>query len=630
MINNILVGSPIQGAPGVKVPDRDSKAPPGSDSFGEVLNARTQDAKVPDRKTEKDASKGEPKETRIGREQNKTDSGKKDKAEAKSKNDEPKAEKSNESVETKSAKPNSRKQAIQKFMDSFESEFGIPSTRLVESIANLNPTEQEMMPEDTAQEVIGDLGLDKESEQRAMQMYAGLLADLKSQPVVIPVPLENGEALVAQKIEIVDSNSNQADAMAALIAKSKSSEASASTATASSSAKMPALSVDSLAKLQLDSELQSSMDAAQEFDADELSAAPMDSEAMVPENEIAKQVPNAKLENSLSQLKAPVQEMSPLALAALIAKQQSAKAAQGTAESSIEGAINEGASVDANQSPSSTIEAMLKNQISKMQGQQEAPLQMRQLMDEYRQQGSGQQFNGQASASKSANLPNESKGDLKTSEFKSTLDALSPHLMPLKTDMAKLEGPIAAAATAATLQPTPADQEANIKQILSQAQILVKKGGGEMSLRMSPEGMGEIHLKVLMQDGKMSMQMQAESKEAKQAIESSLAELKTSLAAHKLSMDHVKVDVVSSTNTENSTNNQMNMNSQGGQDQAKKFWNSFNENFGSNAKRESFFNSPNSTGYGSKKTNPLQPIETSERSSVRAVSGRGQGLNLVA
>ncbi|MBV2168446.1 MAG: flagellar hook-length control protein FliK, partial [Bdellovibrio sp.] len=112
--------------------------------------------------------------------------------------------------------------------------------------------------------------------------------------------------------------------------------------------------------------------------------------------------------------------------------------------------------------------------------------------------------------------------------------------------------------------------------------------------------------------------------------ESSLAELKTSLAAHKLSMENVKVDVVNSTSADTATQNQTNMNGQNQRDQARQFWNQFNENFGSQGRRESFTEMPNLKGYGNPRRDPLQPIETASKAGTRSVDGKGSGINLVA
>lgn len=91
-------------------------------------------------------------------------------------------------------------------------------------------------------------------------------------------------------------------------------------------------------------------------------------------------------------------------------------------------------------------------------------------------------------------------------------------------------------------QPTDAEQAQNMKEVVSQANLLVKKGGGEMKIALNPEGIGQVNLKVAVQDGQVSVEMVTESNEAKKILEKGLGDLKANLASHKLNVDNVKVD----------------------------------------------------------------------------------------
>lgn len=91
-------------------------------------------------------------------------------------------------------------------------------------------------------------------------------------------------------------------------------------------------------------------------------------------------------------------------------------------------------------------------------------------------------------------------------------------------------------------QPTDGEQAANVKEIISQAQFLVKNGGGEMKIALNPEGMGQLNMKVAVQDGQVSIEMITESDEVKKLLEKGLGDLKATLASHKLNVDNVKVD----------------------------------------------------------------------------------------
>ena len=117
-----------------------------------------------------------------------------------------------------------------------------------------------------------------------------------------------------------------------------------------------------------------------------------------------------------------------------------------------------------------------------------------------------------------------------------------------------------------------ANREANINELMGKAQYLVQKGGGEVSVKMSPEGMGEVNLKVQLLDGKLNIEMQTQDKHVKKLIEESLSDLKSGLAAHRLSLEHVKIDTVNATNTDNSAQMQSNQNQGGSEQGNREFW----------------------------------------------------------
>ena len=118
-------------------------------------------------------------------------------------------------------------------------------------------------------------------------------------------------------------------------------------------------------------------------------------------------------------------------------------------------------------------------------------------------------------------------------------------------------------------------REANINEIMNKAQYLVTKGGGEVTVKMSPEGLGELQLKVIFQDGKLNVEMQTQNKDIKKLVEESLTELKSGLAAHRLSLEHVKINTVDATNADNNTQFQSNLNQRGSQDHAREQWREF-------------------------------------------------------
>lgn len=101
------------------------------------------------------------------------------------------------------------------------------------------------------------------------------------------------------------------------------------------------------------------------------------------------------------------------------------------------------------------------------------------------------------------------------------------------------------------------ESDSNIKEIINQAQYIVKQGGGEVTIKMTPEGMGEVQLRVMLENGKMNLQMNTQDRHVQKMIEDNLSDLKTSLASHQISVEHVtindRMNSVQKTNTENSS-----------------------------------------------------------------------------
>lgn len=93
-----------------------------------------------------------------------------------------------------------------------------------------------------------------------------------------------------------------------------------------------------------------------------------------------------------------------------------------------------------------------------------------------------------------------------------------------------------------SMQPTQKEDAANMKELIHQAQFLSKKGGGEMKVALNPEGLGEVAMKVSVENGQVNVEMVTESNEAKKLLEKGMGELKASLASHKLNVENIKVD----------------------------------------------------------------------------------------
>ncbi len=104
-------------------------------------------------------------------------------------------------------------------------------------------------------------------------------------------------------------------------------------------------------------------------------------------------------------------------------------------------------------------------------------------------------------------------------------------------------GTSTALATAMMSQSDDATMKANAQDVVRNAQLLLRNGGGEMKMQLRPEGVGEIHLKVAVKDGQVAVQMLTESDSAKKLLENGIEDLKTSLAQNKLHVDALKIEV---------------------------------------------------------------------------------------
>ena len=141
------------------------------------------------------------------------------------------------------------------------------------------------------------------------------------------------------------------------------------------------------------------------------------------------------------------------------------------------------------------------------------------------------------------------------------------------------------------------DHHKNIENVMNQAKYLVKQGGGEMNVKMSPEGLGDVHLKVMLLDGRVQIEIKTQDRRVQNLVEESLSELKSGLAAHKLNVDHVRIDTVSSTQTDNSSqfhsqnqshSQQRDMSQGGSGEKGREFWKQFQDNLSNQSGRKGY------------------------------------------
>jgi flagellar hook-length control protein FliK len=618
---NSIVGPAVKGVADFGSSSKDKKGT-GSDSFGKVLEEKNF-SKAPKDKESVGANKAadSPKPVQDIKQPRESEPKKPEPERATAKESVKESSKETDGPDKNVKGKSQREQAILKFMDSFESEFGVPPTRIVEAMATLKQDEQVQSPEETADQVIDQLGLKDDEKDPAKGMYIGLLAQLGQLERTPPPPAKSEMALLGsgskgrfEEVQAQKGSLNQS--LQSMNEKfwmnGSAAQGSASSGKAEVSQELGA----GLNHLGPMSDLQAQIEANPSFKIDPSKLSP-------------------QMQKALQAVKEANPTASPeVALAALVAaaRAQSGRVAGEGSEENDDSDVAStalGAGAAATGKEFGNAEVLSGKAVPETVTAYEDPAAGRQKGFQSSQQGN-QQESSLGSKTTKGEVAAKDKVS-KSSDFDSTLRMEGmPTPTPLKDLGVQATGQspvVGGGIGAASKNEEPAD----IRQIMNQAQYLIKKGGGEMKVEMTPEGMGKVHMKVLVENGKVNIQMSAETNEAKKVIEGGLSELKNSLAAHQLSMDHIKVDVVSGTNTDNTAQNQLNQNHQGSREQTRQFWNGFNESFGSpSQQRENFTDIPSLKGYARPRTDkPLEPIRNA-RAANYDVTGKGKGLNLVA
>ncbi len=628
MINTVSVGPPLMGAPDLRSakPETDEDKVSQKSTFAEALERKI-------------SSKPEVKEGKMMKREDSSY----EKPESEIKDKPPSL-----GISTKKTQL-AREKEIQKFMDSFESEFGIPPTRLVEAMAQLKISDQQESPPETADQLMSLLPLDQEDQDRAKDMYLGFLFNLQTieqtprAPLAVPVNPEN--LMTAQVNEKF------------LAVQDKRQTLQSSLETMNEKFWMKTSAVPITAPIGLDTEVVSAQKALTIGDLlrEQETAAEVSPETAI-DPRVLDAPPSVEEIQTLTQEVDPqiLEKMSPSDLQQIvkelrIAKLQDARnkdlsfnpdpSAAGIAASSqvlskdkMQNKVTPENSLAVGKSGPSTLETVQRETLKPVTAglnvaEQPAKISKEILQSQFSGMNSGQQDSGSQAKSnlKTGELDSKKKSGLSSDEITYGSAAGLSSLTPLKSETS-LHGQ-------APLAPvTPQEKQENIQQIMNQAQYLVKKGGGEMKVKLSPEGLGDMHLKIMVENGKVNVQMSTETSEAKKLVESSMSDLKNSLSAHRLSVENVKIDVVNSTSTDVATRQDSNnLNSQGqfqGHKDTRQFWNQFQEQFGSRNQRDAFFEVPNIKGYGQKKRDALTPLTEAQR--PRRADGRGSSIDVVA
>ncbi len=627
----------------------------GAVSFTKELNSKSQaesfkkilkdEGKTKERITEKAPQSAEqsPKEVRQERGPDRSE-----RKEVRGKSKEREAEQAQTSSSRKKTQ-GSKEQIFQEFMASFESETGIPSARIAEALAQVaSQPDGQKSPEETADLVLEQLNLSPEKEDRARELYIGFLAETKVQQTAAPVVIADLEQMkLADRphmLERVQQNqmrkmdlNKRLDQLNQKFWMTKGNSVMQE--------QMPLMDQQETAIL-------SGFEARSTFFDQQL------------EREIAALGidPKTLTDQDWSQLKAVVASESLGGGGAVEGTEQAAleQAQLSALADMLEQKLSqtEAGRLAEGKEPLSTEEAMMalyphykvqdqENQSRKSGQESMTALNLKgahqknpeavaatQAFQQSPQKGDSFESYLSQGQRKGAGLAGAKAEGFEASlrsaaEGMNSLAGLSGQPESLKSLNQSNIAPVPLT-TGQQLEANPAAKE-SVQNIIQQAQYLVQKGGGEMNVKMTPEGLGEIHIKVAMNDGKVNVQLATETDEAKKLFESNIADLKSHLSAHKISMENLKVDVVHQTNTEQNVQSQLNQQNLANQQQqqTRQFWNQFQENFGNRSQRDGFLDFSNSRRAEQEK-DPLQPVDSKGRVSGRKLENKGRGLNLVA
>lgn len=622
------LGPPLRGQPDKMTP-KSSKSAEGAGSFDQVLKTKSNDAprmagiknkdvvpniskKIETQKTKEEQPDGEIRE-KITAEDEVEEIGLKKPA-----------------VRTKN-----KEDVMLDFMDSMESEFGIAPEEIVGALASVSEQSLSKSPEATASEVIQKLDLPTEDRERAEEAYLSFLAEMSKfptpevsamtsqamqasiqTPMLVPnslpkaTPVEPPKVLPARFQEMERRNQLNAslDRMnESFFLKNQPAQ---------QNVRMQAYQDQIMASANpLAAPIEMPMQDSVDMSASVLATSSKLQGVEVPED---MQPVDMDLSGYSEDDKAVIKSLAALGAAA---------SALGRSDAEISDASSM-KKLDQMNAPFS------QGQMMQMSSDQVKPS-MGQLG-----QFSQQEFGKDAGSSEGSDSDLQSLGDSEnSSDF--SMPSFNPEQVKGDIRSSQSNQGIGAGAMTAGFGAMGAEDKTPASQVIHQAQYLIKKGGGEAKVEMTPEGLGKVHLKVTVNEGKVGIEMATESKEAKKALEGSLSELKHGLSANRLHVDSIKVDMGQlSADSQKNSDSQQNMSkqpdlNQENRDQARQFWQGFRDE--SFARQQSFYHpkdgSQNSSG---RSVEPLTAQGSSEsrvnsaKVSRYAAVNKGKGLDLVA
>jgi flagellar hook-length control protein FliK len=424
------------------------------------------------------------------------------------------------SEESKKSESVDREKALQVFLDKMQTQLGVPPEQIVEAFSKLELSDLALPAEDTIGKVIGELNLSAEDKEVAGGLYSEMLAMSAAASMSQYLQSKNEtaqmEVLSPKEASRRELNKNIGAMSDSFFTQAKPTSAvSAQRAQAANAyganAPRPTMTDISAANSAGQIEIPQSMELASAQQPMPLPVVPGNLQAV----DVANMSPEQIMQNPMPMIQALEKELATLEQVAPndpdlpMMKESLAQLKAAVSQS----ALNSPAIVP----PKIDLSAMQAK--AGMQAYMNAPIgTVTAQQDPSADLGSGSEDRG------------DGKRDLSQLDGMGQTNNQKTQVLNNKEFM--INAPKA----------NSADVQANVKELINQAQFLAKKGGGEMTVKMNPHGLGEVNLKVTQNNGQLNIEMVTSNDEAKKILEKGIGELKASLAEHKLHIEHIKID----------------------------------------------------------------------------------------
>ena len=411
-----------------------------------------------------------------------------------------------------------REHMMHQFMDSMESELGIPPQKIVAAMSSLPTEDQNRPPEQTMGKILSQVSKEMDLKPEQVSKAAGLYAKMLKE-TGYNATVGGGAFAAGQKLAQNDPNQQQMEQKIDQVTDDFMSP----------SRQRPTPSIESMLSpksqdpklpnffpqngqemggqrgpqmAQNDGYVSGSMFPNSKEDGDTLSA--IMKELQNPEN--------TSRENGLGLAKETT-------LAALIAK-----------------ANSERSSLAKNSLESVNMESLMDS--SEVSGFES--------LDGFSQQGFSQQ-GFESSAQDSFSQGRTDFSELPVDEGFSVEEFSSTPFQATRTETQFAPKAVTATSAATALENT---EGSSVNDVIQKAQVIARQGGGQVKVQLNSEGLGQVDLKVDVKDGNVNVQMLTDHVEAKKALEGAVSELRTALSTQKLNVEGIKVDVSNDTTSE--------------------------------------------------------------------------------